>query len=448
MEEIQNRRGLIDQIAYRALCGNLGLFTGTGFSIAMNSDACSFEELVKKIYNCDESDSKDIPKRFMVESDLKKFPKRFMGLSFPQMVEEIEKVKGRGKVLNVVEQSCSLNVDESLLNEMKEYISAIKPQWVITTNYDLIMKQLVDNSRTIGPYNSFSMQEGTTTIFHMHGHVRDPQNIVVSEKDYVDLLKVDDYRQMKLSSSLAESSVLFMGYSLSDINVRAALNRAQTYNLNACDEFEKKYPKIYVQAEYDLSSSDEPTDEVLHDEKDNLYTLKIKDVKKFLKEISDKVKEYDAKYKQYVADIEEIKNKGYLKSEKTYRKKVIESLKGAPPKYLNEVSDIFRNVLSNIWKSSSNDGAFKEYNFFVQVALDLLQDEVILSMKPSLLYEVMRKLDFLGGMYDPDRRYKGRAWDASVYWKENKGLINTEVKKEMECIAETNEYYNYLHKLV
>ena len=281
MEEIQNRRGLIDQIAYRALCGNLGLFTGTGFSIAMNSDACSFEELVKKIYNCDESDSKDIPKKFM-------------GHSFPQMVEKIEKEKGREKVLDVVEQSCSLNVDESFLHEMKEYISTINPQWVITTNYDLIMEQLIDNSRTIGPYNPFSIQEGMTTIFHMHGHIRDSQNIVVSEKDYVDLLKVDDYRQMKLSSSLAESSVIFMGYSLGDINVRAALNRAQTYNLKACDEFEKKYPKIYVQAEYDSQSFDDADDEVLYDENVNLYTLKIKDIKRFLKETSYKVKEYDA----------------------------------------------------------------------------------------------------------------------------------------------------------
>lgn len=435
MEEIQNRRGLIDQIAYRALCGNLGFFTGTGFSIAMNNDACSFEKLVKKIYNCDESDSKDIPKKFM-------------GLSFPQMVEKIEKEKGREKVLGVVEDCCSLNVDELFLNEVKEYISAIKPQWIITTNYDLIMEQLVDNSRTIGPYNPFSVQEGMTTIFHMHGHVRDPQNIVVSEKDYVDLLKVDDYRQMKLSSSLAESSVLFMGYSLNDINVRAALNRAQTYNLNACDEFEKKYPKIYVQAKYDLSSSDEPTDEVLHGEKDNLYTLKIKDIKKFLKEISDKVKEYDAVYKQYVADIEKIKNKGYLKSEKNYRKKVIESLKGAPPKYLNEVSDVFRDVLSDIWKSSSKDGAFEEYDSFVQVALDLLQDEIILSLKPSLLYEIMRRLNSLGSMYDPEGKRYGCAWDASVYWKNNKGLIEMKVKEEMEYIAMTNHYYSYLNNLV
>lgn len=434
MESIHCRNELINQIAYRALCGNLGFFTGTGFSIAMNDDACSFEKLVKKIYSCD-------------ESDLKNIPKEFTGYSFPQMVEKIEKEKGREKVLKVVEQCCSLNVDGMFFDEMKECISAIKPQWVITTNYDLIMEQLVDNSRTIGPYNPFSMQEGMTTVFHMHGHVRDFRNIVVSEKDYVDLLKVDDYRQMKLSSSLAESSVIFMGYSLGDINVRAALNRAQTYDLNACDEFEKKYPKIYVQAEYDSCSSDAPTDEVLYDEKINLYTLKIKDIKKFLKEISEKVKEFDAVYKQYVADIEAIKIKGYLKSDKTYRKKVIESLKGAPPKYLNEVSDVFRDVLSNIWKSSGNDGAFEEYSFFVQVALDLLQDEIVLSLKPSLLYEIMRRLNSLGSMYDPEGKRYGCAWDASVYWKNNKGLIEMKVKEEMEYIAEANGYYSYLNKL-
>ncbi|MCR4901079.1 MAG: SIR2 family protein [Treponema sp.] len=435
MGNIQNRKQLIDQIAYRALCGNLGFFTGTGFSIAMNDNACSFEKLVKRIYNCD-------------ESDLNVFPKKFTGLSFPQMVEEIEKEKGREKVLGVVEDCCSLNVDELFLNEVKEYISAIKPQWIITTNYDLIMEQLVDNSRTIGPYNPFFVQEGMTTIFHMHGHIRDSQNIVVSEKDYVDLLKVDDYRQMKLSSSLAESSVIFMGYRLGDINVRAALNRAQTYNLKACDEFEKRYPKIYVQAEYDSQSFDDADDEVLYDENVNLYTLKIKNIKFFLKEISEKVKEFDAMYKKFIAEIEAINNKGYLKSERTYRKKVIESLKGAPPKYLNEVSDVFRDVLSDIWKSSSNDGAFEEYNSFVQVALDLLQDEIILSLKPSLLYEIMRRLNSLGSMYDPERKYYGGAWDASLYWKNNKGLIEMKVKEEMGYIAKTNGYYNYLHKLV
>ena len=434
MKSIHTRKELINQIAYRALCGNLGFFTGTGFSIAMNDDACSFEKLVKKIYSCD-------------EPNLKNIPKEFMGHSFPQMVEKIEKEKGREKVLKVVEQCCSLDVNGTFLNEMRECISAIKPQWVITTNYDLIMEQLVDNSRTIGPYNPFSMQEGMTTVFHMHGHIRDSQSIVVSEKDYVDLLKVDDYRQMKLSSSLAESSVIFMGYSLGDINVRAALNRAQSYNLNACDEFEKKYPKIYVQAEYDSRSSDTPTDEVLYDEKVNLYTLKIKDIKKFLKEISDKVKEFDAVYKRYVANVEAIKNKGYLKSNKTYRQNVIKSLKGAPPKYLNEVSDVFRDVLSNIWKSSGNDGAFEEYNFFVQVALDLLQDEIILSMKPSLLYEIMRRLNSLGSMYDPEKKYVGTAWNASVYWKDNKELINTKVKEEMKYIAKTNSYCNYLKNL-
>jgi hypothetical protein len=59
----------------------------------------------------------------------------------------------------------------------------------------------------------------------------------------------------------------------------------------------------------------------------------------------------------------------------------------------------------------------------------------------------MRRLNSLGYIYDPERKNYGGAWDASVYWKSNKQLINMKVKKEMEYIAEANSYYSYLNKL-
>ena len=50
-------------------------------------------------------------------------------------------------------------------------------------------------------------------------------------------------------------------------------------------------------------------------------------------------------------------------------------------------------------------------------------------------------------MYDPEGKRYGCAWDASVYWKNNKGLIEMKVKEEMGYIALTNRYNNYLYNL-
>jgi len=64
-------------------------------------------------------------------------------------------------------------------------------------------------------------------VYHIHGIRTNPKSLVVTQEDYIRLFRPNEYRQSKLSLTLKESTTVFIGYGLGDINVLSAVDWAK-----------------------------------------------------------------------------------------------------------------------------------------------------------------------------------------------------------------------------
>ncbi len=93
---------------------------------------------------------------------------------------------------------------------------------VITTNYDSFLE---DNLQGFTKYVGqtqliFSVIQGVAEIYKIHGSIENPDSIVINESDYVKFDNKSAYLAAKLMTIFMEYPIIFMGYSISDVNVQ------------------------------------------------------------------------------------------------------------------------------------------------------------------------------------------------------------------------------------
>ena len=97
---------------------------------------------------------------------------------------------------------------------------------IITTNYDKLVE-------TIAPkYNVFTSQEnlifsslyGFGEIYKIHGTTSEPDSIIINKSDYDKFDSKSKYLAAKLLTIFVEYPVIFIGYSISDNNIRKILS--------------------------------------------------------------------------------------------------------------------------------------------------------------------------------------------------------------------------------
>ena len=106
-----------------------------------------------------------------------------------------------------------------------EAFSAIRPQAVITTNYDELMEGIFkDYQPVLGRGLIIAPFANIGEIYKIHGTLAKPSSIVVTEADYDDFIKRRRYLTAKLLTFFAEHPILFVGYSVEDENIKAVLS--------------------------------------------------------------------------------------------------------------------------------------------------------------------------------------------------------------------------------
>jgi hypothetical protein len=188
------------EIAYAAATNRLCLFTGTGFSKAITENhAPSWQGLLEEL--CDL-----LPEPDEIKESL--FPD---GEDSPLSLEESAqviaiKLAAIGK--DIHEEIASIIDDLSLSgdNSKIEQLFSERSFRVVTTNYDKLAESLTgDNScQSITPGLPIPKAPAKAKIFHVHGSVDSPENMVVTSEDYFRFINGNTYFSRKLSVVLHE----------------------------------------------------------------------------------------------------------------------------------------------------------------------------------------------------------------------------------------------------
>jgi hypothetical protein len=120
---------------------------------------------------------------------------------------------------------------------------------IYTTNYDRWIEFAFDHFQK--PYTKISdvsdlrrIQEQQTQIIKFHGDFDNDSSIVLTESSYFDRLDFETPLDIKLRADVLGKSILFIGYSLSDINIRYLLYKLNKMWLNAKNMDSK--PKSFI----------------------------------------------------------------------------------------------------------------------------------------------------------------------------------------------------------
>lgn len=140
----------------------------------------------------------------------------------------------------------SIKIEESRIHKL---IADLNFPIIYTTNYDRWLEKTFDyyekeyvKVANVGDF--VKLKQGVPQIIKFHGDFDDASSIVFTESSYFDRLEFESPLDIKFRSDILGKTILFIGYSLSDINTRYIF-----YKLNKLWEhssFHEKRPESYI----------------------------------------------------------------------------------------------------------------------------------------------------------------------------------------------------------
>lgn len=216
------------EIAYAATSNRLCLFTGTGFSKSVSENqAPSWQELLESM--CGLVDDEDNLKSSLFPDD----EKNPLSLEEAAQVIEIELQKSGKNIheeISKIISSINLSGDNTSIQELLSKNSLR----VVTTNYDKLVEELIgiDECHSLTPGLPIPRSPARVKVYHVHGSVDSPKNMVVTSNDYFKFLNGESYFSRKLSTVLHENTVVILGYSLGDANLKAIISDYKGFSKN------------------------------------------------------------------------------------------------------------------------------------------------------------------------------------------------------------------------
>ena len=118
------------------------------------------------------------------------------------------------------------NLDEINMVEEIEILRKVNIGGIITTNWDCFLEHLFPDYTTyIGQQQLlFSHTHDIAEIYKIHGCCTKPESLVLTDLDYQDFESRNTYLAAKLITIFMEHPIIFIGYSLSDKNIRNILD--------------------------------------------------------------------------------------------------------------------------------------------------------------------------------------------------------------------------------
>lgn len=216
------------EIAYAAVSNRLCLFTGTGFSKAItNNDAPTWQGLLESV--CDLCNDPASLKMALFPSSGKN-PLSLEEAAQAISIELIKKDKKiHDEVANII-SGLALKGDNSQISSFLENRSFR----VITTNYDKLVEKLSGEAdcHSLTPGLPIPRSLARVKVYHVHESVDSPENMVITSDDYFKFINSESYFSRKLSTILHENTVVILGYSLGDTNLKAIISDYKGFSRN------------------------------------------------------------------------------------------------------------------------------------------------------------------------------------------------------------------------
>jgi SIR2-like domain len=214
------------EIAYAASAEQLCLFTGTGFSKAVSgNEAPSWQGLLEDVCDCLKNSS---------DLKLALFPggrQGVLSLEEAAQVIAIELSNSERSIHREIALRIQKLQPKGDNSELKKFLSE-RSFKVITTNYDKLVEQLSGSfdCLSLAPGFPIPRSKSRVKIFHVHGSVDSPENMIVTSNDYFRFMSGESYFSRKLSTILHENTVVILGYSLGDTNLKTIINDYKSFS--------------------------------------------------------------------------------------------------------------------------------------------------------------------------------------------------------------------------
>lgn len=209
---------------------NVILFVGAG--VSKNLGLPNFSELIDKVAE-------------LLDYD----PEIFKSLSnYPSLLEYYKiKRKSIGELrsdMDIKWHKSDIKIEKS---EIHKLIVQLGFPIIYTTNYDKWLERAFDYynkeyTKIVKVKDFVEIKDGVTQIVKFHGDFSDDDSIVLTESDYFERLDFSSPLDIKLRSDILGKTILFIGYSLEDINMRLLI-----YKLNKMwSEYRECRPKSFI----------------------------------------------------------------------------------------------------------------------------------------------------------------------------------------------------------
>ncbi|MFL5041257.1 MAG: SIR2 family NAD-dependent protein deacylase [Xanthobacteraceae bacterium] len=154
-----------------------------------------------------------------------------------------------GSLRSWMDRNWKVSEDKVRESKMHALIVSLDFPIIYTTNYDRNIEAAfaahdrdyvkVANARDIA-----KTREGVTQIVKFHGDFDDDDSLVITETDYFNRLAFDSPLDIKFRSDALGKTVLFVGYSMTDLNIRLLLHKLwRTWQMSG---YAKDRPKSFV----------------------------------------------------------------------------------------------------------------------------------------------------------------------------------------------------------
>ena len=417
-----SREKVFESICKATRIDTLGLFVGSGFTKALlegNSaaKAYSWAELLKKSAE-DFGIIRDILNESRPYPEIATVICQEYSRIYSATVKEAERAL-KYKIAELVNASPS----SLKIQEYGEIFKRLSPNWIVTTNYDSIIEQILqEKAYPINPRDSYIKTKDFTPVYHIHGSVSDPESIVITNEDYTHTLRVSDYRHARLPFLIKESTVLMIGYSLNDLNVLSAVDYSKnvysndmSYDTPIIQLLHKQYPNsepycsdngIVIQEIADLSD----------------YFLEYLDYEKRFRGQIGKIAKQVNEYVELLSNSDDVFVEQFI-NDSAFRLKYIKPISSFAPEFwyvYSSYTAFLNKCFGVLWNRSSVYGAFEEYNKILCVLLDIIENIDYDNAPISFIDYVVSKFSGIAYYIGKDL---GKSYSAYSTWELRKNTI-------------------------